>query len=297
MLCGSRAWRTWSRRLAVISLPLVALAPPVATANASLTPVTVTFVQRNAVHELRPCLGFLSAADRRLVALQFGIGGKPIPAIAAVAAKLGEAPGAEYAQVVHSLRRMEARAHRGLCQLARALPAGTHAAAVGPATAAPPASAASRDGNVAAAALPAVAAIRASSSHGLEIAALVVLLLLLAVAVAVAVLSRHRWTIGTSAATANSPGGPSESGRATRRKQRLPNADRRGLFVREVPRERRYMSRASLTVLSPLFRHSLTRDAYVLRGVGNRLGPVLREERRRHKLPIDGPDRRQAATG
>jgi hypothetical protein len=26
---------------------------------------------------------------------------------------------------------------------------------------------------------------------------------------------------------------------------------------------------------SPLFRHSYGRDAYVLRGVGNRLGPVL----------------------
>jgi hypothetical protein len=28
-------------------------------------------------------------------------------------------------------------------------------------------------------------------------------------------------------------------------------------------------------VLKPLFRHSYSRDAYVLRVVGNRLGPVL----------------------
>jgi hypothetical protein len=41
-------------------------------------------------------------------------------------------------------------------------------------------------------------------------------------------------------------------------------------------RERRYVSPALLSVLRPIFRHSSSRDAYVLRLVGNRMGPVLR---------------------
>jgi hypothetical protein len=43
-----------------------------------------------------------------------------------------------------------------------------------------------------------------------------------------------------------------------------------------APRPRRYIHPAALKLLSPLFRQSMTRDAYVLRLVGNRLGPVLR---------------------
>jgi len=42
-------------------------------------------------------------------------------------------------------------------------------------------------------------------------------------------------------------------------------------------RPRKEVSRAKLKLLSPIFRHSLSRDAYVLRGVGNSLGPVVRE--------------------
>jgi hypothetical protein len=41
------------------------------------------------------------------------------------------------------------------------------------------------------------------------------------------------------------------------------------------PRRRRHVSPWLLVVLKPLFRHSYSRDAYVLRVVGNRLGPVL----------------------
>ena len=41
-------------------------------------------------------------------------------------------------------------------------------------------------------------------------------------------------------------------------------------------RKRRYVSPALLSVLRLLFRHSGSRDAYVLRGVGHRVGPVLR---------------------
>ena len=46
------------------------------------------------------------------------------------------------------------------------------------------------------------------------------------------------------------------------------------------PRPRRYIRSGALTLLRPLFRHSATRDAYVLRVIGNRWGPVLREDRR-----------------
>ena len=41
-------------------------------------------------------------------------------------------------------------------------------------------------------------------------------------------------------------------------------------------RERRYVSPALLVALKPVFRFSETRQAYVLRLVGNRFGPVLK---------------------
>jgi hypothetical protein len=49
-------------------------------------------------------------------------------------------------------------------------------------------------------------------------------------------------------------------------------------------------------MLSPVFRYSYSRDAYVLRVVGSRVGPVLRAERRvrRHRAIED--DRRQPST-
>ena len=45
--------------------------------------------------------------------------------------------------------------------------------------------------------------------------------------------------------------------------------------MRESQRDRRRIRPATLAVLRPLFRYSAGRDAYVLRIVGNRLGPVL----------------------
>ena len=45
-------------------------------------------------------------------------------------------------------------------------------------------------------------------------------------------------------------------------------------------RPRRYVPRALLLAARPLFRHSASRDAYVLRLVGSRYGPVMRPERR-----------------
>lgn len=41
-------------------------------------------------------------------------------------------------------------------------------------------------------------------------------------------------------------------------------------------------------------RYSSSRDAYVLRGVGRRMGPVLRPDRRRSQ-PFDGVERRHTS--
>jgi hypothetical protein len=58
-------------------------------------------------------------------------------------------------------------------------------------------------------------------------------------------------------------------------------------------RRRRYVSQHWFTLLSPLLRYSYSCDAYILRGVGRRLGPVLRPERRRRLgNPSDGVERR-----
>jgi hypothetical protein len=58
-------------------------------------------------------------------------------------------------------------------------------------------------------------------------------------------------------------------------------------------RKRRYVSKHWFNLASPLLRYSYSRDAYVLRGVGRRVGPVLRPERRRRlDNPADGIERR-----
>lgn len=58
-------------------------------------------------------------------------------------------------------------------------------------------------------------------------------------------------------------------------------------------RTRRYVAKHWFTLLGPVLRYSYSRDAYVLRGVGRSLGPVLRVERRhRRERPSDGVERR-----
>jgi len=48
-------------------------------------------------------------------------------------------------------------------------------------------------------------------------------------------------------------------------------------------------------LLSVVLRHSYSRDAYVLKGVGRSVGPVLRAERRRRRgRPGGGIERRRA---
>ncbi|MGH2850304.1 MAG: hypothetical protein ACRDLP_06775 [Solirubrobacteraceae bacterium] len=46
--------------------------------------------------------------------------------------------------------------------------------------------------------------------------------------------------------------------------------------MRRTPRKRTQVSRLALFLLRPLFRYSFHRDAYVLRAIGERFGPVLR---------------------
>jgi len=64
--------------------------------------------------------------------------------------------------------------------------------------------------------------------------------------------------------------------------------------MRVARRPRRYVSRHWLALARPLFRYSAVRDAYVLRVVGRRVGPVLRLERRRERR-FDGVERRRTS--
>ena len=64
--------------------------------------------------------------------------------------------------------------------------------------------------------------------------------------------------------------------------------------MRHQARPRHYLPPAVLAVLRSLFRYSEGRDAYVLRLVGHRAGPVLKIDRRRRQRAIAGPDRRRA---
>ncbi|MCW3017860.1 MAG: hypothetical protein JWN10_168 [Solirubrobacterales bacterium] len=64
--------------------------------------------------------------------------------------------------------------------------------------------------------------------------------------------------------------------------------------MRTVKRPRRYLARHWLLLARPLLRYSAVRDAYVLRGVGRRMGPVLREDRR-HRQSFEGVERRRTS--
>lgn len=51
--------------------------------------------------------------------------------------------------------------------------------------------------------------------------------------------------------------------------------------MRTVKRPRRYVAPQWITLMRPFIRYSKARDAYVLRLVGNDMGPVVRVDRRR----------------
>jgi hypothetical protein len=66
--------------------------------------------------------------------------------------------------------------------------------------------------------------------------------------------------------------------------------------MRTVRRPRRYVNSQLLTLLSPVFGYDERRDAYMIRGVGARVGPVLRADRRvRREPPLGGIDLRDRA--
>jgi hypothetical protein len=68
--------------------------------------------------------------------------------------------------------------------------------------------------------------------------------------------------------------------------------------MRTMKRPRRYVAKHWLTLMRPMFRYSTSRDAYVLRGVGSSLGPVVRIDRREHEQALHGfvgVDRRRAS--
>lgn len=66
--------------------------------------------------------------------------------------------------------------------------------------------------------------------------------------------------------------------------------------MRTKVRPRRYLAQHWLLVLRPVFRYSATRDAFVLRLLGNSTGPVLRLDRRRRPQSFEGVDRRRTQT-
>jgi hypothetical protein len=63
-------------------------------------------------------------------------------------------------------------------------------------------------------------------------------------------------------------------------------------LMRSAQRSRRYVASPLLAGARPLFRYSYSRDAYVLRLVGRRLGPVIRRNRRSQGSVFADPDRR-----
>jgi hypothetical protein len=67
-------------------------------------------------------------------------------------------------------------------------------------------------------------------------------------------------------------------------------------MMRMQQRTRRYVAGHWLLALKPMLRYSATRDAYVLRAIGNSTGPVLRVDRRsREGSSYAGAERRRVS--
>jgi hypothetical protein len=67
--------------------------------------------------------------------------------------------------------------------------------------------------------------------------------------------------------------------------------------MRTVRRDRTYIAQHWLVLFKPVLRYSSARNAYVLRLVGRKFGPVVRPERRtKLRMPANGIDRRGEAT-
>ncbi len=69
-----------------------------------------------------------------------------------------------------------------------------------------------------------------------------------------------------------------------------------GVPMRSQQRPRRYVPGPWLFLLKPVLRYSATRDAFVLRAIGNSSGPVLRVNRRTaRQTAYSGAERRISA--
>lgn len=67
--------------------------------------------------------------------------------------------------------------------------------------------------------------------------------------------------------------------------------------MRTQQRPRRYVTHHWLVALKPMLRYSATRDAFVLRAIGNSKGPVLRTDRRKgRRAEYSGAERRGVST-
>jgi hypothetical protein len=71
-------------------------------------------------------------------------------------------------------------------------------------------------------------------------------------------------------------------------------------MARNTPRRRHFVSHRRISLIRPGFRYSPGRDAYVLRFVGNRFGPVYKLElpqaaSAEQQVPIEDPQTTQTA--
>ncbi len=68
------------------------------------------------IKSLRGCLDKLPAADRQVLALRAGLGGKPAASTAAIAVALHSTPAATSTALVTAIRRLEGQRRAGTCQ-------------------------------------------------------------------------------------------------------------------------------------------------------------------------------------
>jgi hypothetical protein len=117
----------------------IAFGAPSAAAQATLAELHSPAALAAKIHELRGCVRSLPASDRFLLALRFGIGGRPQKTDAAVAARLHTTSAIVAAREITAVRRLAAAQRRGAC---KRTPVRTSAASSAPALALSPVGAA-----------------------------------------------------------------------------------------------------------------------------------------------------------
>jgi hypothetical protein len=94
----------------------IAFAAPSAVGQASLAGLHSPAAMAATVHQLRACVHSIPASDRFLLALRFGIGGRPRKTDAEVAARLGTTTAAVAARELVAVRRLADAQRRGACK-------------------------------------------------------------------------------------------------------------------------------------------------------------------------------------